>query len=191
MAPPTNAIQLKGFTVLEAVVVLLAIVVVGNMLLTWGMVRRLKALQEQVAASGVPLDNGLRAGDEAPDFSAQSLAGDTVTRDEIVRDETVLAFLSPTCSGCETQLPALRELARQPGGRPAVVAVVDGVAEESTHLIEGMQGEVPILFAPRQHNDLLERYQVNVYPSFYVMGPEGRITGSHLSAKELLAPAQP
>ena len=76
---------------LVAIVVLLAVLVVANMLLTWGMLRRLRALQEQVATVGtIPsAENGLRAGDPAPDFSALTPAGDTVTRDEVVRGETV------------------------------------------------------------------------------------------------------
>lgn len=176
---------------LEAVVVLLAILVVGNLLLTWGMVRRLRSVQEQVEGIFGPSENGLGPGDEAPDFVGQSLNGDTVTRDSILRSETVLAFFSPSCDACEAQLPAVRQLAVHPDGTPAVVAVIDGVAAESGHLIEGMRGEVQMLFASRAHNDLLKDYQVNVYPSYYVIGSDGRITGSHTNVNEFLASSHP
>lgn len=166
---------------LVATVVLLAVLVVANMLLTWGMVRRLRTLQDQVAAgSAPPPDNGLHPGDEAPDFSALTPAGDTVTRDEVVRGETVLVFLSPHCEACETHLPVVRELGRR------AVAVVDGTSAESAHLVDGLRGEVPVLFAPRATTDLLERYGVNTYPSSYVVGADGRIAASHLDLDELL-----
>lgn len=166
---------------LVTIVVLLTVLVVANMLLTWGMVRRLGKLQEQVDAGTVPAHgNGLHPGDEAPDFSALTAAGDPVTRDEVVRGETVLVFLSPQCEACERHLPSVRAL----GG--GAVAVVDGTREESGHLLEGLHGEVPVLFAPRGTTDLLERYQVNAYPSSYVIGADGRITASHLGLDELL-----
>jgi hypothetical protein len=172
---------------LVAIVVLLAVLVVANMLLTWGMLRRLRTLQEQVAAGSVPApENGLYPGDEAPDFSALTPAGDTVTRDEVVRGETVLVFLSPHCEACETHLPSVRELGRGADGSPAALAVIDGTREESGHLMTGLQGDVPVLFAPRGTTDLLERYQVNTYPSSYVVGADGRITASHLDLDELL-----
>lgn len=171
---------------LVASVVLLAVLVVANMLLTWGMMRRLRALQEQVAEGALPAPaNGLHPGDPAPDFSALTPAGDTVTRDEVVRGETVLVFMSPHCEACETHLPTVRQLGRAATG-PAAVAVIDGTREESGHLLDGLQGDVPVLFAPRGTTDLLERYQVFTYPSSYVVGADGRITGSHLDLDELL-----
>jgi len=171
---------------LVAIVVLLGLLVVANMLLTWGMLRRLRTLQGQVTAVGAPPpDNGLHPGDPAPDFTALTPAGDTVTRDEVVHGETVLVFLSPHCEACETHLPSVRELGRG-AGSPAAVAVIDGTREESGHLLDGLQGDVPVLFAPRGATDLLERYQVNTYPSSYVVGADGRITGSHLDLDELL-----
>jgi peroxiredoxin len=170
---------------LVATVALLGVLVVANLLLTWGVVRRLRTLQEQVAAGhGPPPENGLRPGDPAPDFSALTPAGDTVGRDEVVRGETVLVFLSPHCEACETHLPSVRLLGR--AGAPAAVAVIDGTREESAHLLEGLRGDVPVLLAPRATTDLLERYQVTTYPSSYVIGVDGRITGSHLDLDELL-----
>ncbi len=167
-------------------IVLLSVLVVANMLLTWGMVRRLRVLQEQVAAGGHPSpENGLHPGDPAPDFTALTPAGDTVTRDEVVSGETVLVFMSPHCEACEEHLPTVRELGRVAGG-PAALAVVDGTREESGHLLDGLQGEVPVLFAPRGVSDLFDRYQVVTFPSSYVVGADGRITGSHLDLHELL-----
>lgn len=171
---------------LVVTVALLGVLVVANMLLTWGMLRRLRALQEQVAAvTAPPSGNGLHAGDEAPDFSALTPAGDIVTRDEVVRGETVLVFMSPHCEACETHLPTVRQLGREAAG-PAAVAVIDGTREESGHLLDGLQGDVPVVFAPRGASDLFDRYQVFTFPSSYVIGADGRIAGSHLDLDELL-----
>ncbi|MGL5851130.1 MAG: peroxiredoxin family protein [Phycicoccus sp.] len=171
---------------LTSVVVLLALLVVGNLLLTWGMVRRLRALQEHVSAMTDPMpENGLEAGDEAPDFSASTPSGDLVTRDDVVRGRTVLAFLSPHCDACEEHLPAVRRLGRS-AGPEAVVAVVDGTPEESGHLVEGLQGDVPVLFAARSINDLMSRYRVNVFPSYYVVDADHLVSSTHLDVDELL-----
>lgn len=64
--------------------------------------------------------------------------------------------------------------------------MVDSSREESGHLLEGLQGDVPVLVAPRGETDLLERYRVVTYPSSCVVGVDGRITGSHLDLDELL-----
>ncbi len=168
---------------LVVTVVLLAVLVVANMLLTWGMLRRLRALQEQIAAGvAVPPGNGLHAGDEVPDFSATTPAGATVTRDDVLRGETVLVFMSPHCEACETHLPSVRLLGRD----AAVVAVIDGDLAESAHLLDGLQGEIPVVLAPREATDMLERYRVTTYPSSYVVGADGRITACHHDLDELL-----
>ena len=166
---------------LVAIVVLLTVLVAANMLLTWGMLRRLKALQEQVdAGAGTPVENGLHPGDPAPDFSALTAEGATLTRDQVVHGETALVFLSPHCEACETHLPQVREMGS------GAVAVVDGTPEESAHLVEGLRGQIAVLFAPRTSTDMLERYQVNAYPSSYVVGADGRIAASHVGLDELL-----
>jgi hypothetical protein len=166
---------------LVAIIALLAVLVVGNVLLTWGMLRRLRTLQDQVdTAFTPPTENGLHPGDEAPDFSALTPAGDAVTRDEVVRGETVLVFLSPHCEACEAHLPSVREMG------PTAVAIIDGTPEESGHLVEGLRGAVPVLFAPRGTTDLLQRYRVNAYPSYYAVGADGRITAGRIGLDELL-----
>jgi hypothetical protein len=166
---------------LVAVVVLLAVLVVANMLLTWGVLRRLRTLQDQVDGGGAaPPENGLHPGDAAPDFTALGPTGAPVTRDEVVGGGTTMVFLSPHCEACETHLPAVRELGA------GAVAVVDGTPEESAHLVDGLRGRVPVVFAPRGSTDLLERYRVTTYPSSYVVGADGRITASHTGLDELL-----
>lgn len=173
---------------LEAVVVLVVIALVGNFLLTWGMVRRLRALQQQVDTMFGPVENGLGPGDQAPDFTAQTRSGERVTREELVRGETVMAFFSPSCSACETHLPAVREFVGR-SGAPAVVAVVDGDVDESDHLIQGLGGAVPVVFAPRRENDLMDAYQVNMFPSYYVIAPDGHVAGAHHTLDECFAPS--
>src|SRR6185369_5844033 len=105
--------------ILSAAVVIFGVLTVLNLILTLGVLKRLREQSELLAAGGTSqvADPILRAGEVPADFAGTTVDGEPVTRDGFTGARLV-AFLSPACSICEGQIPGLMDTARgMVGGR--------------------------------------------------------------------------
>jgi thiol-disulfide isomerase/thioredoxin len=113
-------------TALAAVAAILTLL---NLLLTFGVIRRLREHSERLsrmAAGALPGDPVIQPGSAIGTFAAVTLDGEAVAHDRM-GGETLVGFFSPTCQPCKAMLPKFIEHARRfPGGRDAVLAVVVG-----------------------------------------------------------------
>lgn len=85
--------------------VLLWVIVLLNLLLTFGLMRRTNA------HASMPKMETLKVGQPAPDFTAQTLDGETVTLAQYAGRQLVMIFLSSTCAPCVEKLPELQAIA--------------------------------------------------------------------------------
>lgn len=179
----------KGSILLVLSNVLLWVLVLLNILLSWGIIRRMREFDRRIASvatAGLPMMSGLEPGTAAPDFSVGTPAGDTVTRAQLLQGETVLAFFSPTCDACVEHLPQVRRYATDT--RPAdtrLVAVVDGEPAEGRTFIENLEGVASVTFADPAANPIVRDYQVGAFPSYYVIAADGRVRALHHRVEEL------
>jgi thiol-disulfide isomerase/thioredoxin len=107
-----------------------AVLVVGalctlDLLLTVGVIRRLREHTELLASPYGALKDAIIGVGEAPhDFSALATDG-TPVRFSATDGPTLVAFFSPNCQACKQKLPDfLAAAARFPGGPERVLAVV-------------------------------------------------------------------
>ncbi|MHA3703104.1 TlpA disulfide reductase family protein [Jatrophihabitans sp. YIM 134969] len=123
--------------VLVAVVVVLAVALCINLVLTFGVVRRLQdhetRLARGVVAAATPWAPepamSIADGGTVHPFMALSSEDEPVTR-EGLSGPTLVAFLSTHCSSCRDALPGVVDAARSwPGGRERVLGVVVGEPE--------------------------------------------------------------
>ncbi|GAA2300141.1 hypothetical protein GCM10010149_56430 [Nonomuraea roseoviolacea subsp. roseoviolacea] len=166
---------------LIAIVVVVGLLCLVDLLLTLGVVRRIKehtklidALYEVVASGGMPGTNaGLAVGEAVGDFDATTVDGDHVTRDGLA-DGTVVAFLSPDCAGCREQLP---ELASWAAGqdRSRVVAVVDGREGDVAHLVSTLSPVARVIVEDATPPQVAEAFKLQAFPTFYQVGAGGRL----------------
>lgn len=84
--------------------VLLWIAVLFNLMLTIAIIRRGRARQSGFDMANVPT---LEIGSQAPDFTAQTLDGKTVTLADYAGKPVVFVFISPTCRPCIDKLPTI------------------------------------------------------------------------------------
>ena len=84
--------------------VLLWLVVLFNMLLTFGIIRRVNV------RSGATKPEMLRVGDLAPEFSAKTLDGQSINSNQIAGLELALVFMASTCTPCKDKVPELKGL---------------------------------------------------------------------------------
>ncbi|MFF2013905.1 redoxin domain-containing protein [Streptomyces sp. NPDC058195] len=135
--------------VLTAVLVLVGFIAFVDLVLTLGVVKRLREHTELLAgAGGMPVT--VAVGTEVGDFTAASVDGDVVSS-ELTPTDTVVAFFSPTCQPCKEKLPKFTAYARsRPGGRSQVLAVVVGSAEEGAEFIERLSPVARVVAEDRQ-----------------------------------------
>ncbi|SDQ71070.1 TlpA family protein disulfide reductase [Thermostaphylospora chromogena] len=114
--------------ILSAITALLTISVVFNLLLTIGVIKRLRehtGLIEEM--QGRRMDPGLSVGDEIGEFDEVSLQGDRLTPETIGERDTIVAFFSTDCHPCKEKVPSFVEFVRNQGLNPRdVLAVVVG-----------------------------------------------------------------
>lgn len=160
------------------------LVVLFNLVLTIGLVRRLRTIGGG-APAGRPNPGGLPAGVGAPDFSAPDGTGVPRRRSELGGGPVALAFFSPGCPSCVEHAPEFGTFAERAGGAGiSAVAVLDTAPGEAAELV-GRLGDVQVLYAPRDANPLLADYGIDAYPTYTVIGADGRVARSFGAQPEL------
>lgn len=102
-----------------AALVMLGLLCLFNLLLTFGILRRMRA---EAGTNGATSPFGLRSGSAIGEFAVTTINGEPIT------DKTVtgtVAFFSVGCAACHDLLPDFLAYAREQG-RENVVAVVGG-----------------------------------------------------------------
>ena len=168
-----------------------------NLVLTIGVIRRLRDHTEQLA--GMPGPDGFPAGFEPParamvpvgdrvaDFTATSTEGETISR-EGLSGRTLVAFLSPDCPGCLDQVPHLADYAAGfPGGREQVVTVLGGTEED----IEAMRARLApvsrIVVEPWGAGAIAEAFDMKLWPAFGLVDDDGTVIVAEGAVRELPA----
>lgn len=163
--------------VLVASIVLLWIVVLGNLVLTLALVRRLSG---GGAADGQAVSAaGLEAGQRAPDFTARWVDGGEVRRDDFRGREVAFIFIAPGCVPCEELVPRLEAIApdvARAGAELVVVCAAD--VEPALDLARRVSLTLPLISAPRDANPFLQDYRVGVTPHYCVVSTEGVVRDS-------------
>jgi len=154
---------------------LLWLIVLGNLLLTLTVIRRMNA--------GSPGEKrtltGLSTGEAAPPFSARTLDGQTKTLADYAGRATALVFMASGCGACKTLLPTLEKLDPQVQQSKTELALVfDGDEEQIRALVEPFALRFPVLLAPRNDNALFQDYQVHGTPAYYLLDEHGQIRAS-------------
>lgn len=154
-----------------------------NLLLTVGVIRRLRELDAQLPQRR--LDTALLpAGTTVDDFAAGTTDGATVSR-RTLRGDTVVGFFSPGCEPCEALQPAFVEYAATvSGGRDHVIAVVAGDPDEAAPVVARLSGVARVVVEAPAGGAVARAFHVRGYPAlFHVDGTgEVRASGTNLDA---------
>ncbi|WP_331767261.1 hypothetical protein [Embleya sp. NBC_00896] len=172
---------------LIAAVVLVAALCLLNLLLTFGVIRKLRAQADNHPAADVG-DLVLAAGSTVPEFSAVTTAGDTVSRQSL--GETLFGFFSPSCGACKERLPVFVEAARAAGrtGHQSVLAVLHGDEIETREQVAALAGVAQIVIES-EDGPLGQGFAVTGYPVFGLIDAAGTVTATALDPKRLPAHA--
>jgi thiol-disulfide isomerase/thioredoxin len=174
-------------TVLTVAVVLVTGLCLLNLLLTVAVIRRLKEHTELIGGmSGGHAfpDAMLPAGERIGDYSAETLDGTVLTRDDL-DGQTLVGVFSPGCPACDQQMPHFVELAgNTPGGRDAVLALVVGGLEEAAGEIARL---APVARVVHEADDgpLTRALGVSAFPAIARLDSDGRVVASGVQVRDL------
>lgn len=163
--------------ILTAAVVVVGLLCLADLLLTFGVIRRLREHTEQLAGLHGSHDDApitdLADGATPVPFTAETLTGDQVSGPAGLR---MVAFFSATCSACPTRVPPFLEYVRANQiDRDSILAVMinpngdevsyqEDVAQVARITMESYDGEIGAAF------------KVRGYPTFFVLDGAGSLS---------------
>ena len=173
-------------------VLIAAVVVVGglcllDLLLTFGVIRRLREHTSMLAARGetnppVGLAEGLSPGA----FTASTISGEVVAGTTGLR---VVAFFSPWCKSCPERVPPFLEyLSSHRIGRDSVLAVVasdDGTSPP----FQDQLVEVAQTCVEPHEGEIVKAFEVAGFPAFFLLDADGVVAASGFDPATLPEPA--
>lgn len=177
--------------ILTAAVVLVGVLVLFDLLLTLGLVKRVRAHAEVLdklvnAKPAAQLEPGrLPPGTVVSEFAATTSDGLGVSRASFT-DGAVLGFFSTWCETCAEQLPGFLAYA-EPFGRERVLAVVQGGEDQLPALIAKLSKVAQVVIEP-DNGPIAKAVGVDAMPTMAVIDKEWRVTSSGYRA-DSLAPA--
>ncbi|MGC4957474.1 hypothetical protein ACLQ2P_30075 [Actinomadura citrea] len=166
---------------LVAAVVLLGVLCLLNLLLTVGILRRMRedALRSAGHADGL---FALEPGAPVGEFAAVTIDGDPVTH----RDLTgMVGFFSADCEACHDLLPSFAGRARDLG-REHVLAVVGG---DAPGVVAALRPVARVVLADLDGGPMARAFQNEWTPALYVVGEDGRIAATGTRIDRLPVPA--
>jgi hypothetical protein len=171
-------------TLLAAAVIFVGCLCLLDLLLTFGVLRRLREHAELLASIQPEPAPGLVAGARPADFAAVSTSGQTVSGPAGLR---VAAFFSSSCSVCPGMIaPFLRYVSAarlRPDGVLAVVATDTGTA----NYIDELSGAASVCLEP-QGGSVGNAFQLKGFPSFFLLNADGVIVASAFDPDALPEP---
>ncbi|MFI6453314.1 hypothetical protein ACIBF6_17340 [Streptosporangium amethystogenes] len=154
-------------TFLIAAVVLVGVLCAVDLLLTFGVLRRLREHTAELARLAgetrfAPYDPGVLVGRTLP-----WTATDGVDRPRLV------AFFDAGCDACHEHAPQFAVTART----QAAMAVVSGAGPRADDLVQAVAGVSSVITAERA-DSLVKAVGVEAFPTFLRVGPDGTIVAA-------------
>ncbi|MDI1461425.1 redoxin domain-containing protein [Catellatospora sp. KI3] len=161
-----------------AAVVVFGLIALLNLLLTFGVIRRLRehTATLELLESGTELEIRAKPGEPVLDFTAVATTGETVSRVDLMPD-TVVAMLSATCPPChdvaDKFVPYAAQLPRE-----RVLAVVYGTEEETAELRARLEPVARVVVEEQVDGAVTKAFRNKIYPSTFVVDGDRKVSAS-------------
>ncbi len=171
--------------IIVAVTVVVGAVALLNLVLTFGMMRRMRQYQEMLAAGGGhghggPPD-GLAVGAQVGDFDARTVDGRPLSQADFT-GTTLVGFFSEGCEPCEKVVPRFIDSVTRGGAGRRVLAVVRG--EEGGDFSTRLTG-VGDVVTGSDAQVVADAFEVKGYPTLMLVGAGGRVEAAGVDLDRL------
>ena len=117
----------------------------------------------------------------APEFSVDTLTGDTYTSAMLKGQPTLLAFWAPWCKVCQKELPVLAEFSQHE--KPAQLRILSiGFADSRGNVEEFVKARSAVFVFPTafdEGNQMARSYRINATPTFVLVNDQGSVVLVH------------
>jgi hypothetical protein len=175
--------------ILTAAVIAVGVLCLLDLLMTFGVIRRLREHEEMISKSGhaaMPPTSGLLPSEHAAAFTAVTAAGDLLTGASGLR---VAAFFSTMCSVCPERVePFVSYLGGHQFAPDSVLAVVVAPGGDRPPYTERLATVARICFET-EDGELAKAFKVQGFPAFCLLDGDGAVVASSYDPANLPAPA--
>lgn len=175
---------------LIAFVVLVGIVCCVNLLLMFGVVRRLREHADVLARAPRVVDNDppVPIGSVVGEFTVTAAGGEIVMRDSL-DSGTIVGFFSPGCAPCEELLPRFVEYAASEGVGRRVVAVLAASDAEAGEMLAQLAPVARVVVEGAFGGPVSTAFGVRGYPALCVVDGDRTViaSGSTMDALPAIA----
>jgi thiol-disulfide isomerase/thioredoxin len=163
---------------LVAAVVVIGVLCLLNLLLMYGVIRRLREHTESLAQRPARTPDIIAgAGSVVGAFTATTVDGDELAAEDLLPG-TLVGFFSPGCGACVELLPKFVDYAAtHPGGQDRVLAVVVGPEAETGDQMMALSPKARVVVASFDA-EIVKAFEVQGYPGFALVGDARVVTVS-------------
>jgi len=137
--------------------------------------------------------NALTNGQVAPNFTAETLSGKTVSLEQFRGKKAVwLTFWATWCPYCKKEIPALKELHKKYGDKVEILAINIGV-NDSIEKAKDYLFEYELPYDAIYSNEITRQYEIRGVPTQIIIDIDGKIVSQgtkvpkNISAKDINA----
>jgi hypothetical protein len=173
--------------ILIAAVALVGVLCLLDLLLTFGVIRRLREHTELLSVSRDPRSPaiGLAAGELPAVFTAVTIDGDVVGNESMFR---LVGFFSTSCAICAKRVASFVDyLTVHRIERDSVLAIV-GAGDEAPPYLDTLAAVARVCLE-REDGGIASAFKVGGFPAFCLLDPGGAVIGSGSKPAELPEPA--
>ncbi|MET9323497.1 hypothetical protein ABZX75_25395 [Streptomyces sp. NPDC003038] len=162
---------------LTAGVVLVGLLCLLDLVLVYGVIRRLR--QAEAPSKRPDVRTVVQAGDVVAPFRAIDTTGRPLSLEAVPEGMTVM-FLAPWCAACEELLPLVAERAAAYGPDRLLAVIEEDPKEDAGALEEYLERLSPVarVVVVRDGDELTEAFAVTGLPAYVEMGADGVVARS-------------
>lgn len=123
----------------------------------------------------------LKIGDTAPDFTANDLAGTSISLASMKGNPVVLRFFLTDCKFCEADTPVFNQYYQKNKTKGLRMVYINNTASsrnEIENFATGLNIPFPVIFD--QGQEIAGRYRIKIQPQTIILDPDHRIVGAIL-----------
>ena len=118
-----------------------------------------------------------KVGFRAPDFTLQTLSGETVRLSDLIGRPVVISYWATWCIPCQQEIPILQNIAQEYQSQGLTVLTVNAIDQDSVRDVQAMVGEkgmtIPVLLD--QGNQFASTYGALFFPTTIFVDASGVI----------------
>jgi peroxiredoxin len=156
-------------------VLLVAALAASTILLTW----RARVLETTLATQN---EEPQLVGTIAPDFTALTLNGRTVSLKDFRGKKVIISFWASWCAPCRLEMPVLTEFYEKnhvpPNDFELLAVSIDEDSKEAANFASAEKLKFPVLLDSGRR--IADAYEVGGIPTMFILDENGKITHGHV-----------